>query len=566
MKRMKTMALMLALVLALSAFAGCSNEEKPTPSTSTGAETQPVTVTDPVETEAPDEPGDDYEEGTSSTDEIVNTTPADKVILVVSFGTSFNQSRNLTIGGLETAIAKAYPDYQVRRAFTSQIIIDKLAERDGLRIDNVQEAMDRLVLDKVKEVVIQPTHIMEGFEYEDVMAEVMPYADKFESFKVGRSLLSAEEDYAAVADIIVAATEDYRADDTAIVFMGHGTEHEASATYGKLQGVLDDKGYKDYIIGTVEHGIEIDQVVAMLSEMDVKNVVLRPLMVVSGDHANNDMAGGEEDSWDYILEQEGYKVTSVLEGLGQVPAIQDRYIEHVQETMDSENLSKASAATAAGASAARIKDGTYQIEVSSSTSMFKIVDCRLTVDGAAMTAVVTLSGQGFSKLYLGTGEEAAADSEENFYTFTDDGSRHSFVLPVEALDRELELSGLSARKETWYDHTVVFKSDNIPAEDFLPVKIDLAMSGGTGRASIDSPATLLYRDGRNFAELVWSSPNYTYMIVNGEKYLPTNSEGNSSFEIPVELDRQLSVLACTVAMSEPKEIAYELNFDSSSIR
>ncbi len=547
MKKRRYLALFLAAFLMVSFLAACSNSGKGGP-------------------DAQGSGSEGYEAGTSETDKIVNTTAAEKVILVVSFGTSFNQSRNLTIGGIETAIAKAYPDYQVRRAFTSQIIIDKLAERDGLTVDSVTEAMERLLLDKVKEVVIQPTHVMTGFEYDDVMAEVAPYADQFDSFKIGKPLLVDERDYDAVAACIVDVTSAYRNEETAIVYMGHGTEHEAGATYHKLQALLEDKGYSDYIIGTVEHGTDIDAVVEILAGMDVKRVILRPLMVVAGDHANNDMAGGEEDSWDFILEEAGYEVISLLEGLGQIEGIQALYIQHIQDAIDSENLSAAPAATAAGVSAARIRDGSYAIDVSSSTSIFKIVDCVLTVEGDTMTAVVTLSGKGFGKLYMGTGDAALHEKEENFHPYTDNGERHFFTVPVAALDQDLDCAGLSIKKGTWYDHIVVFQSDRMPNDAFLPCEIKVELSGGTGRATVQSPTALWHQDGGDYARIVWSSPNYIYMLVDGVEYLPVNSGGNSEFEIPVNLDQDMKVIACTVAMSEPKEIEYVLRFDAASIQ
>ncbi|HKM39394.1 MAG TPA: sirohydrochlorin cobaltochelatase, partial [bacterium] len=376
MRKGKILVLGLVLALSLALIAGCS-----APDNNEGYD-------------------NGYEVGISETDHIVNTTATDKVILVVSFGTSYNQSRNLTIGGIETAIQNAYPNYQVRRAFTSQIIIDKLAKREGLVIDNVTEAMNRLLLDKVKEVIVQPTTVMNGFEYEDMIKDVMPFADKFDSLKIGKWLLADEADYDEVSELIVKETAKFRADDTALVFMGHGTEHEARATYVKLQAVLTAKGYHDYIIGTVERGIEIDQVREQLSQMDISRVVLRPLMVVAGDHANNDMAGAGEDSWRTILEEDGYMVETVLEGLGQIEGIQDIYIRHLQEAIAGDPVEAVPAATAAGVTAARIQNGSYSIEVDSDTAMFKIVDCQLTVEDEQMMAAITLSGRGYSTLYM----------------------------------------------------------------------------------------------------------------------------------------------------------------------
>lgn len=547
MRRTKILSFLIVFALMLSLVVGCSND--------TGSDTIP-----------PESSADNYEEGTSDADKIVETSAAEKVLLIVSFGTSFNESRSLTIGGIEAAMKEAYPDYQVRRAFSSQIIIDKLAEREGLNIDNVTEAMDRLVLDGVKEVVVQPTMVMNGYEYDDVIAEVTPYADKFESLKIGKWLLADDKDYDEVAELIVKETQQFRADDTAIVFMGHGTEHESRETYSNLQKILKDKGYNDYIIGTVEHGIEIEQVQQFLSEMEVKKVVLRPFMIVAGDHANNDMAGDDEDSWKTILTEDGYEVETVLEGLGQIKGIQDIFIEHVKEAIDSPSISAAPAAPAAGVLANRIKDGIYPIEVSSSTSMFKIVDCQLTVKDSSMSAVMTLSGQGFSKVYMGTGEQALNDDVSKFIDFVDNGDRHAFTVPVEALDRDLDCAGMSAKKGTWYDHIVVFKSTGIPNEAFETCEIDVNLTGGSGRASIESPANLTYKDGEDYARIIWSSPNYIYMLIDDIKYLPVNTDGNSAFEIPITLDTDMKVTACTVAMSEPKEIEYVLHFDSSTIK
>ena len=258
----------------------------------------------------------------------------DKAILVVSFGTSFNVSRNITIGGIESAIQEAYPDYDVRRAFTSQIIIDVLDERDGIKIDNVTEALDKLVADGVKTLVVQPTHLMNGFEYDDLMSELESYKDQFDSLSVGEPLLTSDADMAAVIDAITARTGLYADEDTAIVFMGHGTHHEANAVYATLQDKITAAGYSNYYIGTVEASPSLDDMIAAVKAGGYTRVVLEPLMVVSGDHANNDMAGDEEDSWKTAFEAEGIEVVSILEGLGQYNEIQDIYVQHVQAAME----------------------------------------------------------------------------------------------------------------------------------------------------------------------------------------------------------------------------------------
>lgn len=256
-----------------------------------------------------------------------------KVFLTVSFGTSYNNNRDLSIGGVEKALQEAYPDYEVRRAFTSQIIIDKLKERDNLEIDNVTEAMDRLIADGVKEVVIQPTHVMNGFEYDDIVSEVTEYKDKFESLKIGKPLLASDADFEEIVSVITEETKSYDTEATAVVFMGHGTEHEANAVYSKVQQYITDAGHDNYFIGTVESTPDLDDVVALVKESGVTKVVLLPFMIVAGDHANNDMAGDEEDSWKSILTAEGFEVETVLKGMGEYTGVQNMIVKHVGETI-----------------------------------------------------------------------------------------------------------------------------------------------------------------------------------------------------------------------------------------
>lgn len=260
---------------------------------------------------------------------------AKPVILVVSFGTSYNDSRDKTIGAIEKSIEDKYTDYEVRRAFTSQIIIDKLKERDGLEIDNVTEALDKLVDDGVKTLVVQPTHVMSGYEYDDVVSEVEKYKDQFDSVAIGAPLLTSDEDYANVANALKDATAEYSTDGTAIVFMGHGTEHESNAAYAKFQNTLKEIGADNYIVGTVESTPTLDDVVAELKAKDYKKAVLEPLMVVAGDHANNDMAGDEDDSWKTVITNEGFEVECLLRGMGEIEAIRDIYVAHVQDAIDS---------------------------------------------------------------------------------------------------------------------------------------------------------------------------------------------------------------------------------------
>ncbi len=258
---------------------------------------------------------------------------AKPVILVVSFGTSYNDSREKTIGAIEKAIEKEFTDYEIRRAFTSQIIIDKLKERDGLEIDNIEGALDRLVADNVKTLVVQPTHVMSGYEYDDVVAAVEKYKDNFTNLTIGKPLLTSDEDYTELAQALVTETSEFNKDGTAIVFMGHGTEHESNATYAKFQNTFKEIKADNYIIGTVEATPSLDDVVKALNDGKYKKVVLQPLMVVAGDHANNDMAGDEDDSWKSVLTKNGFEVECVLKGMGELEAVQQMYVGHVRNAI-----------------------------------------------------------------------------------------------------------------------------------------------------------------------------------------------------------------------------------------
>ena len=257
------------------------------------------------------------------------------VILVVSFGTSYNDSRHITIGAIEDAIRETYPDYDVRRAFTAQIIIDKLAERDGIVIDNFEQAMDKLVEEGVQKVVVQPTHLMAGYEYTDVLNSLQSdYADKFDAIVLGDPLLTSDEDYSEVVEAICDATAEYDDGQTAICFMGHGTEADSNEDYTHLQQVLTDAGHTSYFVGTVEATPTFDDVVEAAQAAGFMRAVLRPLMVVAGDHANNDMADTEDpDSFASKFIAAGFEVECVVEGLGQLVAIDDIYVRHVADAI-----------------------------------------------------------------------------------------------------------------------------------------------------------------------------------------------------------------------------------------
>ena len=261
---------------------------------------------------------------------------SDKEILIVSFGTSYSNSRHVTIGAIEDAIREAYPDYQVRRAFTAQIIIDKLKKEENIEIDNVKQALDRAVANGVKTLIVQPTHLMNGLEYNDLKKELDKYKDKFDKIALGKPLLTSDEDFKQVIAAITNDTKEYLDGETAICFMGHGTEADSNKVYATLQEKLKAAGYNDYFVGTVEAKPSVDDLIAQVKESGkYKRVILQPLMVVAGDHANNDMAGDEEGSWATKFKAAGFEVKPVLRGLGQNYDIQKIYLEHVKAAIDS---------------------------------------------------------------------------------------------------------------------------------------------------------------------------------------------------------------------------------------
>ena len=281
---------------------------------------------------------ENYETGDAALDDPRNADGiGENELLVVSFGTSFNDSRRLTIGGIEGALAAAFPDWSVRRGFTSQIIIDHVKSRDGECIDNVGEALERAAANGVKTLVVQPTHLMDGFEYNDLMDELASYADAFERVSLGDPLLTSDDDFSRVADAIVAATREYDDGKTAVCFMGHGTEADSNAVYARMQQVLRDKGCTNCYIGTVEAEPSVYDVLAAVQSGGYRRVVLEPLMIVAGDHANNDMAGDEEDSWKSVFEGAGFEVVCVLRGLGELEDIQTLFAEHARAAIDALN-------------------------------------------------------------------------------------------------------------------------------------------------------------------------------------------------------------------------------------
>lgn len=294
-------------------------------------------------------------------------------LLVVSFGTSFNDSRAEDIKGIEDALAEAYPDWSVRRAFTAQIIINHVQARDDEVIDNMQQALDRAVANGVKNLVVQPTHLMHGAEYDEMTEAIDGYKDKFESVAIAEPMLGEvgddatviNDDKKAVAQAITdEACKEAGFDDmqaaadagTAFVFMGHGTSHTANVTYDQMQTQMNDLGFTNAFIGTVEGEPEdtaCEAVIEKVKEAGFKNVILRPLMVVAGDHANNDMAGDDEDSWKSQFEASGDfdSVDCQIAGLGRIEAVEDLYVEHTKAAIDSLGTSDEAATDDADAEA-----------------------------------------------------------------------------------------------------------------------------------------------------------------------------------------------------------------------
>lgn len=267
--------------------------------------------------------------------EIRDSEGAKAAILAVSFGTSYNDSREVTIGAIEQAITDAFPAWEVRRAFTSQVIINKLKQRDGVEIDNVKEALKKACEDGIERLIVQPTHLMNGLEYRALMDDLRNYGNTFKAIVLGEPLLTDEEDFKAVMEAITADTAAFDDGSTAICFMGHGTEAESNAVYERLQKILREAGYKNYFIGTVEARPTLDDLVTTVKKSGTyKKAVLKPLMVVAGDHANNDMARDGDGSWKRTFEEAGYEVQCIMEGLGQMEAIRKIYVKHVKDSLD----------------------------------------------------------------------------------------------------------------------------------------------------------------------------------------------------------------------------------------
>ena len=527
----KTLALVLAFTMTAALFTGCGskNETETTqPQTETAAETESeevddqaaadevATLIDAIYVQTRNENTDEqcaaakaaWDKLTDAQKELVEGENADpdyfgrdtgdaskddplnedgigeNELLVVSFGTSFNDSRAEDIGGVEKALQEANPDWSVRRAFTAQIIINHVQARDGEKIDNVEQALDRAVENGVKNLVVQPTHLMHGAEYDELVEALDSYKDKFETVTVAEPLLGevgddaavVNEDKAAVAEAITAeavktagfdSLEAAKEDGTAFVFMGHGTSHTAKVSYSQMATQMEKLGYDNVFIGTVEGEPEetaCENVIAAVKEAGYTKVILRPLMVVAGDHANNDMASDDDDSWksQFVASGNFESVDCQIAGLGEIDAIQQIYVAHTKAAIDS----LGDIATTASADSDVLADGTYSAKFDTDSSMFHVNEAydgrgTLTVKNGKMTLHIVMPSQNIVNLFLGTAEDAQKDGAKLIQPTTEevtysDGSKeevYAFDVPVEALEKEFDLA-LIGTKGKWYDHKV----------------------------------------------------------------------------------------------------------------
>ena len=537
----KTLAMFVALTLTSGLLAGCGNAETVTTSTTTEAATETASTVETTETaitevddqaaagnvaalidaiyvqsrtdetdaqcaaakEAWDALTDAQKElvegenadpdyfgrdtGDASKDDSLNSDEiGENELLVVSFGTSFNDSRAEDIGGIEKALIQANPDWSVRRAFTAQIIINHVQARDGEKIDNVDQALDRAVANGVKNLVVQPTHLMHGAEYDELVEALDNYKDKFETVTVAEPLLGevgsdatvVNADKAKVAEAITAeavktagfdSLDAAKEDGTAFVFMGHGTSHTAKVSYSQMAAQMSELGYENVFIGTVEGEPEetaCEAVIEAVKEAGYTKVVLRPLMVVAGDHANNDMAGDDEDSWKSMFNASGAfeSVDCQIEGLGGIEAIQQIYVDHTKAAI--EELGDAAVLSTASVAVTELADGTYSAKFNTDSSMFAVNEANdgrgvLTVKDGKMTIHISLASQKIVNLFVGTAEDAAKEGAEllqptiDTVTYADGTTEevNGYDVPVEALDKEFDLA-IIGTKQKWYDHKV----------------------------------------------------------------------------------------------------------------
>ena len=429
--------------------------------------------------------------GDASLDDPLNEDGiGEKELLVVSFGTSYNDSRTEDIGGIEKALQEAFPDWSVRRAFTSQIILNHIQARDGEKIDNVDQALERAVANGVRHLVVQPTHLMQGAEYDELCASIEAYRSQFESVYIAKPLLGdvgadaseVNEDKKTVAEAAVKAAADANSYDSpeammedgiALVLLGHGTSHTAAVTYSQMQAQVGELNYPNVFIGTVEgkpDGTGCEDVIDRIAKSGYRKVFIRPLMVVAGDHANNDMADpADPESWISRFSASGNfdSVVTQIAGLGRLPEVQAVYVAHAGEYIE-EAAEEAAApeADAAASENAVPEDGTYLVDVTTDSSMFHVNEADegkgiLTVEGGSMSVYFRLPSTSVQNLFAGTAEEAQQEGAQLLEPQTDtvtydDGISeevNGFTVPVPALDEEFPVA-LIGTKGKWYDHMI----------------------------------------------------------------------------------------------------------------
>lgn len=603
-------------------------------------------------------------------------------LLIASFGTSYDETRAASISAVRETLAQAFPERSLDICFTSTIIRGILDER-GIHYPSPEEALDRLEAAGVKDLLVVPTHIMEGYEFQDTVDLLKKAQDRFQSIQLSHSLLGQDADYEELAQILIDEYGDLADAESAVVFMGHGTEHQANSTYARFQKTFKDLGAEHFLVGTVEGTPTLDDMLAAAKELGVKKVHLFPLMLVAGDHANNDMAGDEEDSWKMRFTAEGYSVEPHIQGLGELEAVRAMYLSHAQAAEDLDrygksalllvdtpaeglqaavdkglrtlrtnsvtdvriipgkdlseadlalveeaaltsyeqfgsielsakaepeeadfvllkpDMEKSAEGEAAASDAAEtqaesepaaadgsLADGLYEITVDSSSEMFKIVKAILMIKDGQPSCRITLSGTGYGKLFLGTGEEAAAADAAQWIPFEEDETgAYTYLLPEVKLDEAISVAAYSIRKDKWYDRELTFHSplgapQPLPEDGKLQAQqnpeatlasgaavpaagsVVLRLEGGSGRTQALSPARLMEENGQRYLELILSSAHYDYLQLDGQRIESTIKDGQSVFQLPLPEDvNELAFAANTTAMSKPHLIEYKLVLD-----
>lgn len=421
------------------------------------------------------------------------------VILMVTGGTALEDGVKLDIGGVEAALAVAWPDYEIRCAFTSQAAIDAVKERDGLEIDSLSEAMDQLVADGIRDVIVQPALVIGGAEYEEIRDAAQEYAGKFDSLRLGAPLLAGENAGEQLAAALSSELRRWAHRDTAIVLVGRSAEDGADAAYTGLQETLTDAGYDKVFVGTGGSDPDVEDVLARIEQAGVKKIVLLPLLVAMDELADDEIA-----AWKSVLEDAGYKVTCVMKGIGQYRGVQRLIVSQVEEAEritapdtepepaeepaeepeeepaeepeeepaeepEEEPAEEAEVSfAAAGVKASDLVPGIYPLKVHASLSRFQVKDAVLVVEEDGMTARLTMDGHRYGELFPGTAADAEQAAEEELISFSwDEDDSMVFALPVTSLDTELTCAAWSIRRGCWLDLVLILSSAELPEDAFV---------------------------------------------------------------------------------------------------